>query len=379
LEDWVLERLGTIVGKKDRKMLPALVEETTERGTFPEGDYYRVARNSGSMTKGMVITREGIVPDYPRVRRIFHLKNFITRYYYSPFYVEELLPGYHARLVRLGDSTVAFTRDGRWCPFTTDRAVDLLPEGFLEDNPDLIVCLVINGTGIPYAVEPDAGETNELMACAVDFLERDVREPLSPEEKYRLFERYHMPSVQHTGPFDPKELDGLDEWVAGIIARGGTGVVLKPSERPHRPLQYAIPPELQSPRPLWTMLAEDEAGIDTVFQRLLRASCAYAEQGVETEEISWEAVGRALFAPIIEGVQRVAAGDELRQANSVWLHHRESAEALLPHLAELDPTVVYEQVSLEPEDEGWRLDFECIYRDASEGLARRISGASYVR
>lgn len=379
MEDWVLERLDKIIGKKDRKMLPALLEETAERRTLPEGEYYRIARNAGNMTRGMVITRDGIVPDYPRVRRIFHLKNFITRYYYSPFYVEELLPGYHARFVRLGNRTVAFTRDGRWCPFTTDRAVDLLPEGFLEDNPELIVCLVINGTGIPYAVEPHAGEERELAACAVDFLERDVREPLSPEEKYRLFEQYHMPSVEHIGPFDPKELDGLDEWVAGIIARGGTGVVLKPSERPHRPLQYAVPPEVGSPRPLWTVLAEDEAGVDTVFQRLLRASCAYVEQGTSTEEIDWEVVGRSLFEPIIEGVQKVAAGEDLRQKASVWLHQKESAEALLPHLAEVDPAVVYEQSSLEPEDGGWRLDFERIYRDISEGLARRISGASYVR
>jgi putative ATP-dependent DNA ligase len=379
VEDWVLEALGKIVGKNDRRVLPALVNETAERCTLPDGDYYRIARNSGSMTKGMVITREGVVPDYPRVRRIFNLKNFITRYYYSPFYVEELLPGYHARFVRLGGRTLAFTRDGRWCPFTTDRAPDLLPEGFLEDNPDLVVCLVINGTGIPYVTEPCSGDAPEISACAVDFLERDVREPLSPEGKYRLFEQYHMPCVEHIGPFDPKELDGLDDWVAGIIARGGTGVVLKPSERPHRPLQYAIPPELGSPRPIWTALAQDEAGVDTIFQRLLRASCAHMEQGTGVEDIDWEDVGRSLLAPIVDGVQKVAAGEELRQKSSVWLHGKDAAESVLAHLAKVEPEVEHEMISMEAENDGWRLEFERVYRAASESIARRISGASYVR
>ena len=379
MEEWVVERLGKIVGKKARKDLPELAAKNIERCQFDGGDYYRIAHNDGCLAKGMVITDEGVVPDYPRVRRIFNLKNFITRYYYSPFYAEELVPGYHARFVRVGDRTVAFTRDGRCCPFTTDRAPDLLPDGILDDNPDLIVCLVINGTGIPYSTEPSAEQQTDLTACAVDFMERDVREPLSPEEKYRLFDQYGMPCVEHIGPCDPKELDGLDEWVAGIIARKGTGVVLKPSERPHRPLQYSTPPELFRSHPLWTALAEDDTGFDSFFQRLLRASCALVEEDAEAKDIDWEALGRALFEPIVDGIQRVAAGEDLRQAFSVWVHQKEAAEALLPHLAEGDPSVIFEQRSLSPEKDGWRLDFERVYKEASEGIARRIGGASYIR
>ncbi len=379
MEDWVVERLGKVVGKNARKGLPEAAERTAERRQLDVGDYYRIAHNEGSLAKGMVITREGVVPDYPRVRRIFNLKNFITRYYYSPFYAEELVPGYHARFVRVGDRTLAFTRDGRWCPFTTDRAPDLLPEGILDDNPDLIVCLVINGSGIPYITEPSAQQVGEITACAVDFLERDVREPLSPEEKYRLFDQYGMPCVEHIGPFDPKELDGLDEWVAGIIARKGTGVVLKPSERPHRPLQYSTRPELLRSHPLWMALADDEAGFNSFFQRLLRASCAIVEEGGGPEDIDWETVGRSLLEPIIDGVHRVASGEELRQTSSVWVHQKETAEALLPHLAEGEPSVILEQRDLKPENGGWRLDFERVYRDASEAIARRIGGASYIR
>ncbi len=379
MEDWVVERLGKVVGKKARIGLPDLAAKHAERRQFDTGDYYRIVENEGCLARGMVITPEGVIPDYPRIRRIFHLKNFITRYYYSPFYAEELVPGYHARFVRLGDRTVAFTRDGRWCPFTTDRAPDLLPERILDDNPDLIVCLVINGSGIPYIAEPGAEQDREISACAVDFLERDVREPLSPEEKYHLFDQYGMPCVEHIGPFDPKELDGLDDWVAGIIARKGTGVVLKPSERPHRPLQYSTPLELFTSHPLWTALAEDEAGVNTFFQRLLRASCALMEEGATTEDIDWEAVGRSLLEPIVDGVQRVAAGEDLRKPCSVWVHEKETAEALLPHLAESDPSVIIEQQDLSPENDGWRLDFERVYKDASEGIARRIGGASYVR
>ena len=379
MEDWVVERLGKIVGKKDRKGLPDLAAKNAERCTLDTGDYFRIAHNEGCLARGMVITDEGVVPDYPRVRRIFNLKNFITRYYYSPFYAEELVPGYHARFVRVGGRTLAFTRDGRWCPFTTDRAADLLPDRILDDNPDLIVCLVINGSGIPYVTEPAAEQGSEITAVAVDFLERDVREPLSPGEKYPLFDRYGMPCVEHIGPFDPKELDGLDEWVAGIIARKGTGVVLKPSERPHRPLQYSTPPEIFRSHPLWKALAEDESGFDSYFQRLLRASCALAEEGAVPQDINWEALGRSLLEPIVEGVHLVAAGEDLREPCSVWVHQKDTSAALLAHLAESDPSVVFEQRKLNPENGGWRLEFERVYRGASDTLARRIGGASYVR
>ena len=376
MEDWVLERLGEFVGRGDRQGLG----RRTLQGLTPQsmGDQhsYRVDRNLPSLGRGLVVAEDGVVPDYARVRRVFHLTNAIVKYYYSPFYLEAQVPGYHARVARLGGRQVAFTRDGRYCAFTSDRAPDFIPDAFFEANPGLVVCLAIGGAGIPYAKPSPNGGGQDVVTWGTEILERGVREPVTTSEKYELFDRFGIAAAEHAGPFDAGDVDKIVEWMKELEASGGVGVVLKPSERHHRPLKYALPSALLDSAPPWVGF-DGANGEDPHFERLVQAACSATEFGMPADGWDWEAVGKSLLSSLAGSTRQVAGGDALTSEYSVWLHDKDAAAELLAQLEERSPGTAVRELGLEAENDGWRLRFERCFAEATAAIERRLSGASY--
>ena len=97
MNDWVIGRLQDFVGRTDREKLVPRVRDGLVKQVMGDTTSYRMARSLPALGRGLVVTEEGVIPDYGRVRRVFHLANAIVKYYYSPFYVEEKVPGYQAR------------------------------------------------------------------------------------------------------------------------------------------------------------------------------------------------------------------------------------------------------------------------------------------
>lgn len=376
MEDWVLERLGEFVGRSDRKGLGSDTARRLTPQSMGEHSSYRVDRNLPSLGRGLVIAEEGVISDYPRVRRVFHLTNAIVKYYYSPFFLEAQVPGYQARVAWLGGRQVAFTRDGRYCAFASDRAADFIPAAFFEENPELIVCLAIGGAGIPYAKPSHNGGAEDIVAWGTEILEHGVREPLATADKYELFAKYGIESAEHVGPFGAGDVDKIVGWMREFEAAGGTGVILKPSERHHRPLKYSLPSALLTGAPAWLGLdgANDE---DPHFERLLQAACAATELGMPADDWDWEAVGRSLLSSLAGLTQQVAEAGALASECSVWLHDKDAAEELLVQLDERAPGASIQRLGLEAENDGWRLRFERRFTEATAAIERRLSGASY--
>lgn len=376
MESWVLERLQDFVGRSDRQALEPRVQQALTFQSMAAQSSYRVVGNLPSLGRGLVVAEEGVVPDYPRVRRVFHLTHAITKYYYSPFYLEAQVPGYHARVAWLGGRQVGFTRDGRYCAFTSDRAADFIPASFFEENPGLVVCLAVEGKGIPYAKPAYRGDADDIVAWGTEVLEQGVREPLSAARKYELFERHGIPGTEHGGPFEAADIEAILDWMKAQAADGASGIVLKPSERHHRPLKYALPAALHHGAPAWLGL-DDGIEEDPYRERLLQAACAATELGAPAGEWDWETVGRALLENLAQAARTVAGGDALTQQFSVWVHARESAELLLEQLEERNLGTSIHQLELAAENGGWRLRFERGFGDATAALQRRLSGASY--
>jgi len=376
VEDWVLERLQDFVGRNDRAALAPRVRQALTFQSMGDQSSYRVARNLPSLSRGLVVAEEGVVPEYARVRRVFHLTNAITKYYYSPFYLEAQAPGYHARVAWLGGRQVAFTRDGRYCAFATDRATDFIPDTFFEENPHLVICLAIEGQGIPYAKPSYRGTEEDAVAWGTEILEQGVREPMCTAEKYALFEKHDIRRAEHVGPFDAGDVDKIVAWMHEFEAAGGHGIVLKPSERHHRPLKYSLPSALLTGAPsrlgLHSSLEEDPH-----LERLVQAACAATEMDVAPDDWDWAAVGKSLFRSLAQAARDVADGDAITHEYSVWLHHKEAAGVLLEQLEARTPGTSINELELTAEDDGWRLRFERRFAEATAAMQRRLSGASY--
>ncbi len=376
MEDWVLERLREFVGRNDRESLAPRVPQALVFQSMGEQASYRATCNLPSLGRGLVVAEEGVVPHYARVRRVFHLTNAITKYYYSPFYLEAKVSGYHARIAWLGGRQVGFTRDGRYCAFATDRARDFIPDSFFEENPHLVVCLTLEGKGIPYA-RPAYGDTvDDVIGWGTGVLERGVREPMTTAARYELFDKHDIMAAEHVGPFDADDIDKVIHWMKEFEAAGGRGIVLKPSERHHRPLKYSLPSALLHSTPSWLGLVR-EIEEAPYFARLLQAACSATELGLSAEEWDWATVGKSIFSSLAQATEGIVAGSALAEEYSVWLHQKESSTTLIEQLEERSAETTIHQLELVAEEDGWRLRFERRFVEATAAMERRLSGASY--
>lgn len=376
VEHWVVEHLQKFVGRRDRDNLAARVEHGLTFQSMGDQSSYRVARNLPALGRGLVVAEEGVVPDYARVRRVFHLTNAINKYYYSPFYLEAQVPGYHARVAWLGGRQVAFTRDGRYCAFTTDRAADFIPDSFFQENPARIVCLAIEGNGIPYSTPSHSGTCDDILAWGTEILEQGERDPITTADKYDLFDRHGIKPVEHVGPFGADDVEEIAAWMKDFEAAGGLGIVLKPSESHHRPLKYSLPSALLRGAPGWLGL---DGGLDDdpPLERLLQGACAAAETGLHADDWDWAAVGKSLFSALARDTQTIASGGTLTEGHSVWVHEKESATTLLEQLQERSTGTSIHELELVAENNGWRLRFERRFAETTAALERRLSGASF--
>ncbi len=143
------ERLAVLEGKG------GIVEDEFE------GIRYVRFRDSarGGFRRGTVVFENGdVVPGFPHIKRIVQLENGGVRRVFKggePFYVEEKVDGYNVRVVKVGRRILALTRGGGFvCPFTTERILDFVDEGFFRDYPDLVlVGGEMAGPESPYIVE----------------------------------------------------------------------------------------------------------------------------------------------------------------------------------------------------------------------------------
>ena len=376
MDDWVLGRLQEFVGRADREKIAPRARGGLVKQVMGDTTSYRMARSLPALGRGLVVTEEGVIPDYGRVRRVFHLANAIVKYYYSPFYVEEKVPGYHSRVAWIGGRQIAFTRDGRFCAFTTDRAPDFIPDELFRDNPHSVVCLTVAGRGIPYTKAGSVNGVDEVTGYATDLLELNVREPVELAERYALFGKYGLKEPDRVGAFEADHLEELEAWMRDIEDRGAPGVILKPSERHHRPLKFSFPTALLASMPAWAAFdsSDDE---HPFFERLVQAACAATEMERAADNWDWENIGRALLAPLAAAAKEVESGGRLAEEYSVWLHDDAAAEELLRQLDERSEDVTVERLALKAEGDGWRLQFERRFNCATATLARRLSGASY--
>ena len=375
MQDWVLKRLAEFVGRTDRKKLGPHTRNRLVGQSMGDHRSYRVERKATCLGKGLVVTEAGVIPDYPGIRRVYHLTNAITKYYYSPFFLETQVPGYHTRVAWLGGREVAFTRDGRYCAFSSDRASDFIPRGFFEAHPNLIVCLAISGDDIPYATSQCNGNRVEIDAWGTEVLQYGVREPLATHERYELFDEFEIKNVPHIGPLDSGDISTVIEWMRALDESGAKGAILKPSEPHHRPLKYGLPSAQFNELLTLLELGKDET--DLCHARLFQACCGANELELGVNSWDWEEVGRSLLAGLASGVDRIAKGNTLATEHSVWLSNKESAECLLAQLGEQATDTSIELVSLVPEDTGWRLRFRRQFIKTTAAMRRRMSGISY--
>ena len=357
----------------------ALAARAAERCVEGQVEYVRMRTDRGDMPRGAVRVDCRVVPDYPRIARVFALEAGIRENVEGAFYTEEKIDGYNVRVFRSGGVTLAITRNGTVCPFTMDRLPDLVEPGALEaffaKYPDLIICAEIAGRGNPYTRMDSPRVTGDVGLFAFDLMRYDSEEFLPVKERRAILSGFKIPQAPDLGRYTVEDMAELKRQVLRLDGEGAEGIVIKPPAGGLR-LKYVTPSiniaDVASDAPL-----EMELPGEFYVHRVVRLVTSLRELGRREREVAMaEELGRALVAGFSRALDEVEATGELAETYTVRLRHRETADRLLTHLGGGSRTVRVYEVRRRRDGDYWELVFRKVYRRSTGKLHTLLGGGA---
>lgn len=365
------------VAPRPEQFFEALASKAAEERCDFGIRYIRIRNDYQGMPRGALLIGDRVIPDYPHIARMFALGAGIRQSLPGAFQVEEKIDGYNARIFRAGDRCVAVTRNGRICPFTTDRLPDLLDiaalERMLTEHSDLILCAEVAGPGNPYmdTASPRGGEDVALFTFDLLRVGQERFVPLS--ERDALLARHSLPVTPCLGRFTGAELHEVLEIVRRLDAEGGEGIVLKSLEHDRR-LKYVCP-SINVADVATEAALELELPGEFYTHRVVRMVMALRELG-QRDRLGrlGEAFGEALVSGFDRALDEVERTHLLAKTYRIRLRQRASIDALLEHLDQGSRTIKVQELSREHIDGHWVLTFRKVFRRSTSKLDTLLAG-----
>ncbi|MCU4718717.1 RNA ligase [Halapricum hydrolyticum] len=304
-------------------------------------EYYYLPDARHGLERGTVLveTTGAVVRGYPSVPRVLVLDPGVRNYFEGDrITIEEKLNGFNVRIADV-DGTTAFTRSGYVCPYTTERARELLDPGeFFADHPEKMLCAELVGPENPYTVHDyDGVETNAFRVF--DVRDRRTGRPLAPERRRKLCAEYGFEQPQTFGWHDTDEAAGaVRDAIETLDAEGREGVVMK-SEDGQSLLKYTTEATHHAEL-AYAFSLPFEYGRDFLFSRLLREAFQTVEfeESPERRRERAHDLGESILLPMAGAIEAVADGETVGERHTVR-GDPETVNALLEHLREFQLTI----------------------------------------
>ncbi len=352
----------------------AIAHHKARHESYPGVDYLRLTDNFHGTPRGSVALRGRVVHGYPSIGRILRLDTGLHQQFEAPFWLEEKVDGYNVRVLRLGDDTLALTRGGFICPFTTDRLPDLIDLQILEHEPDLILCAEVAGPDQPYVSGYPPFIEEDVKLFVFDMMRIDTPGYLPQRKKHELIERYALPAVGFYGYYNADQTVELHELVERLDQEGREGVVLKEDSARDRRAKYVT---------RYSCVDDIRATVDHMRDlpaeyftgRILRLALYLDETGKDKVKDIREELGSALLDGLFRSI------DQSRTEKRVYRRHRcrfrsaENAKRLLQHLKQrADGHLHVAERRLEREGDYYVLEFDKLHAGMTGMLGHLLEG-----
>jgi len=338
--------------------------------------YVRFRDDWHHIPRGTVLAEGRAIWGYPRIGRILRLETGLPEQLGGPFQAEEKIDGYNVRIVRLAGRTLAFTRGGFLCPFTTDRLPDLMDAAFLEAEPERVVCAEVAGPDNPYLSGHPPFVREDVRLFVFDLMDLDRPEFVPPDRRAALVEAARLPAAPVLGRYTPRDVPALRALLRRLDAEGREGVVLKALDPPWRRAKYVTAA---------SAIADVRAGAAALRQlppeyftnRILRLALFLDEEGVGADPELERRLGAAFIAGLREAIAQYRTHRHVSHRHRCRFRERAHAEALFALQRRL---AGHGQVRLRrlAEEDGWHvLEFERIDSEMT-GLLGHVLGGGVV-
>ncbi|MBC7085082.1 MAG: RNA ligase [Methanomethylovorans sp.] len=315
-----IEKAASFLGISAQKM-QEIIERRVLVPNWNEYQYlFRFEHKALNIDIGSVLVQKddvfSLIFGFPKIKRAMLLgpairSNFGT---ISKVAVEEKMNGYNVRVILLEGKLVALTRSGHVCPYSSEKANNLLDTSFFIDNPQLVVYGEMVGPDNPYVPRKIYG-IDSLDFFVFDMRHKDTGLPLPVYERRELCEKYGFKQVRLFGEFHIQEAaDMVTNIIRDIGRKGHEGVVIKDPEMVLQPIKYTASQsncsDLQH-----AMKVYNESGRDFIFSRIVREGF----QSVEWEESEEEfrkrclQLGESILRPMKESIIKVRDGERVTE------------------------------------------------------------------
>jgi len=312
-----IAKLSELLGIPEHSITGALKRKTLQ---FVHGkrELFRFDKPVSSVEGGTCVFLEDleVVRGFPKISRTLILYPSIIKHFSSckKVAVEEKMNGYNVRVALIKDEIVAITRGGFICPYTTEKANDLVDRDFFLDHPDLVLCGEMVGPDSPY-VPKTFYNIGSLDFFVFDVREKNSGNPLPVNERRRLMDKYVIKSVQLFGEFDVGEAhSAITEIIKSFGDTLREGVVIKDPEMNIPSVKYTS--SLSNCQDLrYAFEFYNDFGRDFFFGRV----CREAFQSVEWDEDEESArkrcqmLGESILLPMISTIKKKKAGETIAE------------------------------------------------------------------
>ncbi len=307
---------------------------------------YLLGKKFGKYEEGTFIALSGgkayVVRGFPKIKRTLVLSECVKRHFQdSEVAVEEKINGYNVRIVKIGENIYAITRRGYVCPYTTERARELINVEFFKDYPDCVLCCEAAGLESPHVQKEVYGER-------LDFYLFDVRnaktnEAFSVQEKLRIAEEYGFRVAEVFGIWEGEELvENSFRVIDRLDREGREGIVLKDVEMKKRAVKYTTS-YCNCSDLYYGFRYFNDLGRDFTLTRAVREgfqSYEFEKLGVEevlSERERYERLGKAIVEGVVDSIKEVVETGRLRERARLRFRSREVMELFIQHMKRLAP------------------------------------------
>ncbi|VVB92378.1 RNA ligase [uncultured archaeon] len=257
-----------------------------------------------------------IVRGFPKISRTLMLNPALQKHFSScrKVAVEEKMNGYNVRVALIGDALVALTRGGFICPYTTEKAIDLVGLDFFKDHPELVLCGEMVGPDSPY-VPKTFYDIESLDFFVFDIREKITGKPMPVMKRRALMEEYGIPSVRFFGEF---EIGEAHNEISQIIRElGGSmheGVVIKDPQMILPPVKYTSS-QSNCADLRYAFEFYNDFGRDFFFGRVCREAFQSVEWGEDEESLKKRCrqLGENLLLPMIKTIKKKKDGERIAE------------------------------------------------------------------
>ena len=332
--------LSKILGLEPQKLKESFLRGNLKRYQQHGINAVQFRKGIGRIESGTIVNvgdRIEVVRGFPKIRRTLVLHPSLEHHFSDEVAVEEKMNGYNVRIAMLNGGTIAFTRGGYICPYTTKKITEILDlDEFFQDYPQLVICGEMVGTENPY-VSHYYPEIGKLGFRIFDLREKLTNLPRPVIEKRELLYDYGLSPVRLFGVYSVEEASGkILDIVKDLGKNNREGVVIKDPLMELEPLKYTSS-QAQASELEYAFSFPFDLGKAFFFSRIIREGFQAHEMAESNDELKERAhrIGESILYPMLKTIRHVSQNELAAEDLVIRVESHDEAEEFIRHLRDL--------------------------------------------